>query len=551
MREKGIFLYDHFIHLNDIEINNDSGILSKNIYDYIKLIKNGKGITFNVNYQKGEELKNYYLKIGHEVLKYFYRHKTFYELYYIDINKGQKYLLKSIIKKLNEFNLEKEEEDEENELDDDEDYLQNEQKVCFILIKNCKSNDLIDIDIDSILKSNSSYILIYEDHISKKNEAIEAVQLYEDTNKLGIDKKMEIDLDKKEFNEKKENGLLEKDKEKNNLFEMNNELFPIENLRTIDNIYTILSPKIEDLFSTTYTVRHKQTQAQYLLEVFKDNAHDIQANQIVILKNINNINNPNIIKLIDYGNGPIVLNEEHAVKRPYIVYENILNRDLFSYITGFPPLGEMNAKLIFRKILNGVNAMHKANICHRDLKIENILLDDHFNPKIYGFYFSCMNMDKLTKKVGTQNYIAPEIIMSRPYNGIKADIFSLGVSLFNLVTGQYGFTTANILNKHYKLIIGHNYDQFLNQIAILNLSQSFKNLFIKMIDYNPNNRPTIDEILTDEWMQEINNLNKAQMDALNKKVYQEFAERERIININRIKNITLEDNTSNNCSDES
>ena len=171
--------------------------------------------------------------------------------------------------------------------------------------------------------------------------------------------------------------------------------------------------------------------------------------------------------------------------------------------------------------------MHNANICHRDLKAENILLDENYNPKISGFYFSCINANNLQDIHGITSYTAPELLLNQPYNGIQSDIFSLGQLLFVLVTGRLGFNNANQNDNFYRLIINpQNHAQYWEFFNNLNLSQSFKNLFVNMVAPNPGQRPTIDQILNDEWMQEINNLSDTQRIALENQVLQEFHNRE-------------------------
>ena len=190
--------------------------------------------------------------------------------------------------------------------------------------------------------------------------------------------------------------------------------------------------------------------------------------------------------------------------------------------------------------------MHNANICHRDLKPENILLDDNYNPKIEEFYYSCMNANNLQENSGTLRYKAPEILMNQPYNGIKADIFSLGQLLFNLVTGLNGFKSARQDDQLYRLIMEHNYDQYWNQFANINLSQNFKDLFVRMVSFNPEQRPTIDQILNHPWMQEINNLNNEQMNILENEVRQEFHNREFQVLQNNKREIINDDDDLNN-----
>jgi len=299
----------------------------------------------------------------------------------------------------------------------------------------------------------------------------------------------------------------------------------MQNLGTIDNTYTIQTLKGEEgFFYYIFTVRHNQTQDFQLIEVYKN---ALPANLINIMNNLNALNHPYIIRFIGQGNGPIVLNNHPQVNRPYIVYENVTHSYLFYYISA-QEFTERQSKLIFKKILEGVRVMHNANICHRNLKPGSILLDENYNPKIAGFCLSCINTNNL-QSAGTKSYEAPEVLARQPYDGIKADIFSLGQLLINLVTSQNGFLSSSKNDKYYRLIIEQNIDHYwheLHQINHLDLSQEFKNLFIRIVNPNPAQRPTIDEILNDAWMQEINNLNQEQMNALENQVRNVFQLRE-------------------------
>ena len=320
----------------------------------------------------------------------------------------------------------------------------------------------------------------------------------------------------------------------------------MQNLETIDNIYTILSLKDSEGVYNTYSVRHNQTQVLYLIEVYPNN---IPANLMNIMNNLIALNHPNIIHTISNGNGPIVLNNHPQGNRPYILYENVAHSTLFEYI-GIQRFTERQAKWIFKKILKGVEALHNANICHRNLKPENILLDENYNPKIYNFYFSCMNMNNLQENLGTLCYKAPEVLTNQPYNGNLADIFSLGQILFNIVTGIHGFHSARQNDQFYGLIIAQHIAQYWQLVANqahLNLSQNFKNLFINMVAPVPAQRPTIVQILNDPWMQEINNLTDEEMNALENIVRNEFQIREGQVQHNQqIVNLINNDNNNDN-----
>ena len=312
------------------------------------------------------------------------------------------------------------------------------------------------------------------------------------------------------------------------------------NLGTIDNRYVLLSVKLNDIQTTSYVARSNQDNNNYIIEIMNNGIQNpnFPANQSNILNILNQQqNNQYILRYIDQGNDPVTLGNNPPINKDYIVYENAPKLDLFSYLNagnnhGF---GERQAKLIFKKILLGVRVMHNANICHRDLKTENILFDNDFNPKIYGYHFIHTNENNLNEFMGTINYAAPEILLHNPYNGIKADIFSLGQILFNLVTGRLGFNNANMQDNLYRLIILHQYIEYWERIQEnipLNASQEFRNLFLRLVAFDPNERSTIDQILNSPWMNEINNLNEQQMNDLENEVRQEFINREQILNQN-------------------
>ena len=312
------------------------------------------------------------------------------------------------------------------------------------------------------------------------------------------------------------------------------------NLGTIDNRYVLLSVKLNDIQTTSYVARSNQDNNNYIIEIMNNGIQNpnFPANQSNILNILNQQqNNQYILRYIDQGNDPVTLGNNPPINKDYIVYENAPKLDLFSYLNagnnhGF---GERQAKLIFKKILLGVRVMHNANICHRDLKPQNILFDNDFNPKIYGYHFIHTNENNLNEFMGTINYAAPEILLHNPYNGIKADIFSLGQILFNLVTGRLGFNNANMQDNLYRLIILHQYIEYWERIQEnipLNASQEFRNLFLSLVAFDPNERSTIDQILNSPWMNEINNLNEQQMNDLENEVRQEFINREQILNQN-------------------
>ena len=214
-----------------------------------------------------------------------------------------------------------------------------------------------------------------------------------------------------------------------------------------------------------------------------------------------------IIRYIDSGKNDDFLILEYASKY-----------DLWDYLkytkNGF---GEPYNKVLFFKICKGVEAIHNKKICHRDIKPDNILLDENFNPKITDFGHAERYSPNFTKIAGTKYYQAPEIIgkkeEDRVYDGFKADIFSLGVTLIELTTGLFYFQMALPDDRYYKYILNDNNSQYWNEFGSLseNLSKEFKELCEKMIAKEPKNRLPIGEILKDPWFSEIRFMNPDQL----------------------------------------
>ena len=227
---------------------------------------------------------------------------------------------------------------------------------------------------------------------------------------------------------------------------------------------------------------------------------------------LQNINNQNVLKIFSYGIGKkerIKNNQKKEKDIYYIVMEYLEHDDSLKYITQVCPgenkgFGEEFGRLIFAQLLDGLEAMHNKNIFHRDIKPENIMIGgDDYIFKFVDFGFSTDNIGKLNSYLGTPTYAAPELHLKRPYYGKSEDIFSLGVTLFVLVTGGLPFKMALPNDSLYQHIIKSDYIEYWRK-RMVNVSPSFMELFDNLIAYDYSQRPSISEIRESAWMKEIN-----------------------------------------------
>lgn len=128
-----------------------------------------------------------------------------------------------------------------------------------------------------------------------------------------------------------------------------------------------------------------------------------------------------------------------------LVMEYCAQGDLFSYLTQQPDrrVSEPQALSFFRQILLGVQFLHQSGIAHRDLSLENVLLSDSNNElRICDFGLSTSVNSPCSGRVGKFNYMAPEVVLGDKYCPVQADVWSLGVIFFILLTGSPLFEVA-------------------------------------------------------------------------------------------------------------
>ena len=253
---------------------------------------------------------------------------------------------------------------------------------------------------------------------------------------------------------------------------------------------------------------------------------------------LKSIKSENVLHIYDHGKGKKIKSNGKSKEVYYIIMELMQHGDLIKYISNISPnsnenigFGENYARLIFAQLLDGLEAIHNSDAVHRDIKPDNIMIGNDYKLKYVDLGFSTKKSNILLKQyLGTPAYAAPEIHIRRPYLGEYSDIFSLGVTLFVLVTGSLPFRLPVPNDMLYQFFVRNDYIGFWRQRKV-KVSISFMQLFDNLVAFDYTQRPSISEIRKSKWMQETDF-------SLMPKLIDELKRRECIINqkLNKVQN---------------
>ena len=240
---------------------------------------------------------------------------------------------------------------------------------------------------------------------------------------------------------------------------------------------------------------------RYAIKIFSEKYHEYYNREVSFLSKLKDA--PNIIKLFHYGKGMIEYNNQESQIVYYQIVNYAENGELANYINESSRIPEKIVAKLFLKIVKTIKYLHDNNIAHCDIKPENILLDENFNPLLNDFGFSqVFGPDYLLYEFnGTYEYCSNEtrLAVTKGFDGPKNDIFSLGVLLFVLAVGKFPFRNKSFSDDTYKCIIKKRYDKFWEHFSDFGVSEELKDLINKLITANPSQRITIDKIFEHSW----------------------------------------------------
>ena len=248
-------------------------------------------------------------------------------------------------------------------------------------------------------------------------------------------------------------------------------------------------------YATVKICKNKITQEKFAMKIYEKKILNDNIKKKCILREIEilkKLNHPNIVKLYD-----TIISDKNILLIQELV-NGISLRDFYNKeIRNQKNISEDKFKiltLIFKQIFSAFDYIHKKNIFHRDIKLENILLTKNYEIKIIDFGFGLYNPRNYLQKFfcGTPNYMAPEIIMKKEYDGQKADMWSLGILLYKLFCADFPFKGKDEKDLYRHIIKG--------KYKIKEYVPDFIKIIIdKILRPKPYQRINCDQILQSHW----------------------------------------------------
>ncbi|KAJ1935934.1 hypothetical protein EC988_008338, partial [Linderina pennispora] len=244
-------------------------------------------------------------------------------------------------------------------------------------------------------------------------------------------------------------------------------------------------------FSKVCMAEHRTTKQKFALKFIKPKSpqggspdkHNIRVEREIKLLSL--LYHPHIVRLYDVV---------QTAKFTMIVMEHNSGGELLQYIRKRGRLHENEARVFFRQIVSAMDYTHRNCIIHRDLKLENVMLDSENRIRIIDYGFAnTFNWDKqLETFCGSPFYAAPEMVNGIKYTGPEVDIWSMGVILFFMLCGRTPFEGENLKEIYDKISRG----RFTTPPF---LSKDAQDLLQQMLTVRPAQRISMKGIVEHPW----------------------------------------------------
>ncbi|KAM7105106.1 PAS domain-containing serine/threonine-protein kinase isoform 3-T3 [Molossus nigricans] len=259
--------------------------------------------------------------------------------------------------------------------------------------------------------------------------------------------------------------------------------------------YSTLSPLGSGAFGFVWTALDREQNKEVVVKFIKKEkvledcwVEDPTLGKVTLeISILSRVEHTNIIKVLD------VLENQGFFQ--LVMEKHGSGLDLFAFIDRHPRLDEPLASYIFRQLVSAVGYLRSEGILHRDIKDENIVIAEDFTIKLIDFGSAAyLEEDKLFYTFcGTIEYCAPEVLMGNPYKGPELEMWSLGVTLYTLIFEENPFceleeTLEAVMNPPYPV------------------SEDLMNLVSGLLQPVPEQRTTLEKLVTDPWVTQPMNL---------------------------------------------
>lgn len=225
------------------------------------------------------------------------------------------------------------------------------------------------------------------------------------------------------------------------------------------------------------------------------------------------MNHPNIVGFVDFKTDVDYPKKRGGFKKVIlIVMELVEGGELFPYLQFTGSFSESICRLFMRQLASALLHCKRNGISHRDIKPENIFVSKDFSLKLGDFGLSAIHeiadndrqSHLLSSYVGTDSYMAPEIIAGKKYEGEAVDIWSLGVVFFIMLSGFPPLQRADMNDWYFKRLVKRQHDAFwkAHERSMQPLPGQIKDLILKMLEPDSSKRLTLEGLLEHTFMKE-------------------------------------------------
>lgn len=260
----------------------------------------------------------------------------------------------------------------------------------------------------------------------------------------------------------------------------------------LESSFTFIDTIASGAFGTVVKAIEIKTGQEVAVKIIKKNSRLIDTSHIKEEINIlKQLDHPNIVKFYDYIETNLKI---------YIIMEYIKGGTLKRLIETKHSFSENEACIIIEKLLSAIAYIHSKNVCHRDVKPENIMMNDYndlTSLKLVDFGLSAQNFDNFedSNYCGTYLYMAPEQIEKRLYSK-EVDVWSVGIILYMLLNeGKHPFYTKGESKKKYIENIKKG-----NVVMINKVSEMGINLIMSLLERSPTMRISSIKAISHPWI---------------------------------------------------